>query len=88
MQIRQATWNGILAHHRIPPGGASPPSRSNPHDAIHAAAYYLCDNGAAHDIHAAVFAYNHSQQYVTDVLGQAARQSRRPPRLRRLRRRE
>ena len=73
LQILQPTWNGILAHHRIPPGGATPPSRYDPHDAIYAAAYYLCDNGATRDIHAAVFAYNHSQQYVADVLAQANR---------------
>lgn len=73
MQILQPTWNGILARHRIPPGGASPPSRYDPHDAIYAAAYYLCDNGAARDVRAAVFAYNHSQSYVTDVFAQAAR---------------
>jgi cell wall-associated NlpC family hydrolase len=72
LQLLQPTWNDILTHHHIPPGGASPPSRYNPHDAIYAAAYYLCDNGAAHDINAAVFAYNHSHQYVTDVLAQAA----------------
>jgi cell wall-associated NlpC family hydrolase len=73
LQLLQPTWTGILAHHHIPPGGASPPSRYNPHDAIYAAAYYLCDNNAAHDLQAAVFAYNHSHQYVTDVLAQAAR---------------
>jgi cell wall-associated NlpC family hydrolase len=75
MQILQPTWNAIIARHRIPAGGASPPSRYNPHDAIYAAAFYLCDNSAAHDINAAVFAYNHSRQYVTDVLAQAARYS-------------
>jgi cell wall-associated NlpC family hydrolase len=72
-QILTPTWNDILARHRIPPGGANPPSRYNPHDAIYAAAYYLCDNDATHDLPAAVFAYNHSHQYVTDVLAQAAR---------------
>ncbi len=46
MQTLRPTWNAILARHRIPPGGAQPPSRYDPHDAIHAAAYYLCDNGA------------------------------------------
>jgi len=67
LQILQPTWNGIFAHHPIPPGGATPPSRYNPHDAIYAAAYYLCDNGADHDIDAAVFAYNHSHQYVAST---------------------
>ena len=56
----------------IPPGGARPPSRYNPHDAIHAAAFYLCDSGAARDLRAAIFAYNHSASYVADVLARAA----------------
>jgi cell wall-associated NlpC family hydrolase len=73
LQLLQPTWNDILTRHHIPPGGAAPPSRYNPHDAIYAAAYYLCDNDATHDINAAVFAYNHSHRYVTNVLAQASR---------------
>ncbi len=45
----------------------------DPADAIPAAAVYLKAHGAPGDIPAAVFAYNHSQQYVTTVLGWAAR---------------
>lgn len=71
MQILESTWNGILARHQIPPGGAEPPSRYNPHDAIHAAAFYLCDNGAPGDLRRAVFAYNHAYWYVDKVLTQA-----------------
>lgn len=72
MQVLSSTWDGILARHRIPPGGTTPPSRYNPHDAIHAAAFYLCDNGAGRgDFRAAIFAYNHAGWYVDKVLAQA-----------------
>src|SRR5947207_614729 len=49
----------------------------DPADAIYTAASMLCANGAASGapagIRRAVFAYNHSQAYVTQVLGWAAR---------------
>jgi len=49
----------------------------DPADAIYSAAAMLCANGAASGaatgIRQAVFAYNHSQTYVDDVLGWAAR---------------
>ncbi|GAA5141809.1 lytic transglycosylase domain-containing protein [Pseudonocardia adelaidensis] len=73
MQILPTTWEEILTRHHIPPGGASPPSRYNPHDAIHAAAFYLCDNGAPADPTRAIFAYNHVDSYVQQVLDGAAR---------------
>ncbi|KAA5825430.1 peptidoglycan DD-metalloendopeptidase family protein [Saccharopolyspora hirsuta] len=74
MQFLAATFAAVTAQHPIPPGGATPPSRYHPHDAIHAAAYYLCDNGARHhrDLHGAIYAYNHADWYVTQVLDQAA----------------
>jgi hypothetical protein len=72
MQIIPSTWDAILARHHIPPGGATPPSRYNPHDAAHAAAFLLCDNGAATDLRGALFAYNHSTSYVDQVLARAA----------------
>lgn len=72
MQFLAATFDTVVARHPPPPGGASPPSRYNPHDAVHAAAAYLCDNGADHgDLHKAIFAYNHADWYVNDVLTQA-----------------
>lgn len=40
MQFLQSTFDGVTSRHTIPPGGASPPSRYNPHDAIYAAAYF------------------------------------------------
>lgn len=73
MQIIPTTWDEILARHTIPFGGANPPSRHNPHDAIHAAAFYLCDHGAPTDPNRAIFAYNHSDRYVHNVLNHAAR---------------
>jgi murein DD-endopeptidase MepM/ murein hydrolase activator NlpD len=44
----------------------------NPADAIPAAAAYLCDHGAPDQLEQAIFAYNHSSDYVTAVLAQAA----------------
>jgi peptidoglycan DL-endopeptidase CwlO len=44
----------------------------NPDDAIPAAARLLVANGAPGNLQQAIFAYNHSQSYVTDVLDQAA----------------
>jgi cell wall-associated NlpC family hydrolase len=78
MQVLQPTWNTILAHHELPAGGATPPSRYNPHDAIFAAAFYLCDNGARdrRNLRGAIFAYNHDDSYVEHVLAQAARYAR------------
>lgn len=72
MQFLADTFTTVTARHHMPPGGANPPSRYNPHDAVYAAAYQLCDNGAARgDVHAAIYAYNHANWYVDAVLGQA-----------------
>ncbi|WP_433657961.1 NlpC/P60 family protein [Nocardia sp. CA-128927] len=81
MQFLAPTFDGVVARHPLPPGGASPPSRYNPSDAIHAAAYYLCDSGAPADIRSAIWAYNHADWYVTQVLDQAARYSTQTPAL-------
>ncbi|MFD8493356.1 NlpC/P60 family protein [Amycolatopsis sp. NPDC059657] len=77
MQFLTATFAGVTTRHPLPPGGATPPSRYNPHDAIHAAAFYLCDSGArdGRDLHAAIFAYNHAEWYVQKVLAQAEKYS-------------
>ncbi|WP_020640029.1 bifunctional lytic transglycosylase/C40 family peptidase [Amycolatopsis balhimycina] len=73
MQFLQPTFDSVVSRHPPPPGGAHPPSRYNPHDAIYAAAAYLCDSGArdGRDLHAAIFAYNHAEWYVKKVLAQA-----------------
>jgi cell wall-associated NlpC family hydrolase len=57
----------------VPPGGQDPPSPYDPADAIYTAARMLCANGAVngHDLHAAIFAYNHSENYVAAVLAAA-----------------
>ncbi len=58
----------------VPAGGVDPPSPYDPVDAVYAAARMLCADGAAggRNIAGAVFAYNHSDQYVTEVLDLAA----------------
>jgi len=72
MQFLLSTFNSVVARHPLPPGGPTPPSRYNPHDAIFAAAFYLCDNGAGRgDLHGAIFAYNHAEWYVQEVMTQA-----------------
>ncbi|MEZ5098393.1 MAG: lytic murein transglycosylase [Thermoleophilia bacterium] len=43
----------------------------NATDAIYSAARYLAATGAPGDLHRAVFAYNHSEEYVADVLSLA-----------------
>ena len=57
----------------VPPGGVSPPDIYDPTDAAYAAARLLCANGAANgaDLPAAVFAFNHSDSYVAQVLSLA-----------------
>ena len=54
----------------VPPGGVSPPNPYDPPDAVFAAARFLCASGAAGgaELPAAVFAYNHSTAYVSQVL--------------------
>jgi uncharacterized protein YycO len=71
MQFLQSTFDSVVARHPIAPGGQTPPSPWNKHDAIYAAAHYLCDSGAQKDIRRAIWAYNHADWYVDDVLAQA-----------------
>jgi hypothetical protein len=54
----------------VPPGGANPPSPYDPADAVFAAARFLCANGAAGgaNVPGAIYAYNHSAAYVSEVL--------------------
>jgi hypothetical protein len=44
----------------------------DPADAIPSAAHYLAASGAPDDYHAALFAYNHAEWYVAEVLAKAA----------------
>jgi murein DD-endopeptidase MepM/ murein hydrolase activator NlpD len=64
MQFMPATWQewGVDADHD---GYANPYS---PQDAIFSAARYLQASGAAHDLARAIFAYNHADWYVAEVL--------------------
>jgi len=57
----------------LPPGGATPPSPYDPTDAVYAAARLLCANGGSGgvDLSAAVYDFNHSAAYVTQVLALA-----------------
>ncbi|MBV9660683.1 MAG: C40 family peptidase, partial [Acidimicrobiales bacterium] len=56
------------------PGGVNPPNPYDPVDAVYAAARDLCANGAATPagVAHAVFVYNHSDAYVSQVLALAA----------------
>jgi hypothetical protein len=64
MQFEPSTWlqYGVDA---LNAGYADP---YNPIDAIYAAARYLNAAGAAHNLSGAIFAYNHSEAYVSSVL--------------------
>ncbi|MBV9595933.1 MAG: C40 family peptidase, partial [Chloroflexi bacterium] len=59
VQMQPGNW-AVFA-----PTGGDP---FNQHDALTAAARYLCASGAGQDIRAALFAYNHADWYVDDVL--------------------
>jgi cell wall-associated NlpC family hydrolase len=72
MQFEPATFAAY--DEPVPPGGANPPSPYDAVDAFYAAARDLCANGAANgaNLSAAVFAYNHSDTYVSEVLDLAS----------------
>ncbi len=56
-------------------GQTGPPDIMNPYDAVPSAARLLCADGAAAGgagLRAAIFAYNHAQWYVNEVLALAA----------------
>jgi hypothetical protein len=72
MQFMPATWAawGIDGF-----GQTGPPSVMNPYDAVPSAARLLCADGAAaggQSLYNAIFAYNHADWYVRDVLSLAA----------------
>ncbi len=64
MQFLAGTW----ARYGVDANGGGKADRWDPADAIFAAANYLKASGAPADIPGAVFAYNHSQAYVDQVL--------------------
>jgi hypothetical protein len=67
MQFMPTTWE----HWGVDADGDRRRDPANPVDAIFAAAQYLADHGAAEDLDAAVFAYNHADWYVREVLQRA-----------------
>lgn len=68
MQFEPATFSVYAVP--VPAGGADPPSPYDPTDSVYAAARMLCTNGAADPgrLAGAIFAYNHSDAYVSTVL--------------------
>jgi photosystem II stability/assembly factor-like uncharacterized protein len=64
MQFIPAEW----AAYGVDANGAGVRDPYSPADAIFAAARYLAAAGAAHDIRAAIFSYNHSSSYVESVM--------------------
>ncbi|WP_241255585.1 NlpC/P60 family protein [Candidatus Protofrankia californiensis] len=75
MQFLAGTFAEVVARHQLPVGGANPPSLYNAQDAVYAAAFYLCDNHVAADLTGALWAYNHSDAYVAQVVTQATEYS-------------
>jgi cell wall-associated NlpC family hydrolase len=71
MQFEPATFARYASP--VPAGGADPPTPYDALDAAYAAARLLCANGAAGGagLDTAIFAYNHSQSYVGEVLSLA-----------------
>ena len=64
MQFMPETWT----HYGVDALSAGHADPYNPVDAIFAAARYLRDMGAAKNLRAAIFAYNHSAAYVESVM--------------------
>lgn len=62
MRFLQRTFDAVTARHPIPPGGATPPSAYNPHDAV-----YLCNNGARdnRNLTGAIYTYNHDHDHAS-----------------------
>jgi len=67
MQFMPATWAG----YGVDANGDGVKDPYDPEDAIHAAANYLRASGAPADWYTAVFAYNHADWYVAEVLANA-----------------
>jgi Transglycosylase SLT domain len=67
MQFMPSTW----AQYGMAIAHSGPPNPYNPADAIYSAARYLAANGGAKDISQAIFAYNHAQWYVDEVMVRA-----------------
>ncbi len=68
MQFEPSTW----ALYATDGNGDGVTDPNNPSDAIFTAARYLAEAGAPGDWRAAVYAYNHADWYVSEVLAQAS----------------
>ncbi|HEU4392625.1 MAG TPA: lytic murein transglycosylase [Solirubrobacterales bacterium] len=68
MQFMPETWAG----YGVDASGDGVADPYNPEDAIFAAANYLSASGMPADTYGAIFAYNHADWYVADVLANAA----------------
>jgi transglycosylase-like protein with SLT domain len=68
MQFMPETW----AYYGVDANGDGVKDPNNPEDAIFAAANYLSASGMPADTYGAIFAYNHADWYVEDVLEHAA----------------
>ncbi|MGP0102879.1 MAG: lytic transglycosylase domain-containing protein [Solirubrobacteraceae bacterium] len=71
MQFIASTW----AEYGVDADGERPPNRWDPADAIYAAANYLRASGAPANYRQAIYAYNHADWYVSEVMSWAARYS-------------
>jgi membrane-bound lytic murein transglycosylase B len=71
MQFEPATFSSVAV---VGPGGADPPSPYDPVDAVYSAARLLCTDGGGDPatIARAIYAYNHSSDYVAQVLSLAS----------------
>ncbi len=67
MQFMPETWAG----YGVDANGDGVADPYNPEDAIFAAANYLSASGMPEDTYGAIFAYNHADWYVADVLANA-----------------
>jgi soluble lytic murein transglycosylase-like protein/cell wall-associated NlpC family hydrolase len=67
MQFMPATWDG----YGVDANGDGVADPYNPEDAIFAAASYLSANGMPADTYGAIYAYNHADWYVSEVLANA-----------------
>jgi cell wall-associated NlpC family hydrolase len=68
MQFMPATWDA----YGVDANGDGVADPYNPEDAIFAAANYLSASGMPADTYGAIFAYNHADWYVSEVLANAA----------------
>jgi cell wall-associated NlpC family hydrolase len=72
MQFMPSTFGAYARP--VPLGGATPPTPFDLLDAAYAAARMLCADGARNgaNVAGAIYAYNHTEDYVQEVLGYAA----------------